>query len=438
MEPDKGWGMASVAPSNPLSWPRSTWLLALAVLAGLALRLVWVEDMEYKADEAWTFQETQVAGRGEPFPWRGMPASTGMDNPGLSVWIFIGLGRLFDVHDPTDLARVVQWLSMAGILLLISFVYWRVPHDEREPWLWACALLCVNPLAVLFHRKIWPPSVLPIFISLLLLAWWPRERRLGAFCWGLLGACLGQIHMGGFFFAAGFAAWALLFDRRRVAWASWCAGSLLGALPLLPWIYYLAAEWGHQPLKHWSWRHIVEGKFWTRWLMEPLGFGLDYALDRNYLDFLGWPQIGGRSTNLVGALHALALAAGAWILLRAARRFWSRRHLAPGARTETGFTLNAAFWGYGLLLTLSCLPIHRHYMVIVYPFELLWLARLALGQPRSAASDRRTGRRLLAGLCLSQALIAAAFLCYIHTHPHIDGDYGTPYRVQQRPASRSA
>jgi hypothetical protein len=413
-------------------------VLVAAVLVGIGLRFVWVRDMEYKADEAWTFQETVEAGKTEPFPWRGMPSSTGMDNPGLSVWIFIGLGRLFAVHDPTELARVVQCLSIAGILLLILFVFCCVPREEREPWLWASALLSVNPLAVLFHRKIWPPSILPLFISILLFVWWRRERRLGAFFWGLIGAFLGQIHMGGFFFAAGFVMWAFLFDRKRVAWGSWLVGSVLGSLPLVPWLVYMVTEWGSQPLKHKTWLHIAEAKFWMRWLLEPLGFGLDYALHLDYFDFLAWPRIGNQPTYLVAVLHSLALAGGLWIFAHAARNLWLRRRFRssllpnPGRRSETGFTLGAAFWGYGLLLTFSCLPIHRHYMVIVYPFELLWLARLALASPAGTAPSLRTGRRLLASLCLCQALLATCFLGYIHTHGKIHGDYGVPYGSQQK------
>ncbi len=132
-------------------------------------------------------------------------------------------------HDPTSLARAVQILAIAAIGVLVWFSYRCVPSGEREPWLWAAAILSVNPLAVLFERKIWPPSVLPIFVSFMLIAWWKRERFWGAFAWGLIGAWIGQIHMGAFFFAGGFAAWALLFDRKQVAWRGWLAGSFLGA-----------------------------------------------------------------------------------------------------------------------------------------------------------------------------------------------------------------
>src|SRR5262249_31909329 len=162
------------------------------------------------------------------------------------------------------------------------------------------ALLAVNPLAVLFHRKIWPPSVLPIFIALMLLGWWYRERRRGALVWGLVGACVGQIHMGGFFFAAAFALWALLFDRKRTAWRAWLLGSFLGALPLLPWFHYLWTAEHQKMLTHRTWVHLIEGKFWTRWTMEPLGFGLDYALESDFPDFLRYPHVGGRPTYLVG------------------------------------------------------------------------------------------------------------------------------------------
>ena len=105
--------------------------------------------------------------------------------------------------------------------------------SARDTWLWAVALASVNPLAVLFQRKIWAQSVLPIFCVLLIAAWMRRSTRWGAFCWGLLGALLGQVHMSGFFFAAALCAWTCAGSRLRavegqatgVRWAWWTAGS---------------------------------------------------------------------------------------------------------------------------------------------------------------------------------------------------------------------
>ncbi len=454
-------------------WP---FALAAAVGLGLVLRLVWVRDMEYKWDEAWTFEQTQEVG--QPFPWLGMPSSLKVANPGMSLWVFLLLGKLCAVHEPTDLARVVQVLSVVAILVLIFFALRWVAREEREPWLWAAAFLAVNPLAVLFHRKIWPPSVLPIFVSFMLVSWWQRDRRWGAFAWGLLGMCLGQIHMGGFFLAAGFVLWALLFDRKHVAWRSWLAGSCLGAVFMLPWLATAAASWGQRPIPHYHWYHVLIGRFWARWVTEPFGFGLDYALENDFADFLHFPHVGGRPTYLVGLLHGLILVTGLCILARRAVslarsasegsstvsparsaseairrwRFGLVHHMLHPAflirQSPTALTQNAALWGFGIILSLSCLPIYRHYMVIAYPLEFLWLARLALpqGERDKAKGERQTthspftlffspsrkvGRALLLTLCVAQALLSAGFLSYIHSHQSIHGAYGVAYGSQK-------
>ena len=325
-------------------------------------------------------------------------------------------------------------MNVIALLGLLCFVLKVVPAAEREPWLWSVALVSVNPLAVLFHRKIWPPCLYPLIITLFLLCWWYRQRRLGAVGWGLIGACLGQIQGAGFFFAAGFVLWALLFDRKGVAWVSWVVGSILGTLPMLPWIHYMLTEAVIKPHTPGHWLHMFEGKFWTRWLLEPIGFGLDYSLGRDFSDFLRYPLVGGSPTYLVGLLHVLIGIFGGVILLRAVRRTWqSKTSLAKfdgGRASETAFTQNAALWGYGLLLTLSCLPVNRQYMILLFPLEFVWLARLALGPVGQSAPTIQLGRRLLAALVICQGLISIQFLTYIHTHTAIHGDYGPPYRVQ--------
>ena len=180
-------------------WPVG---LAVALLLGAGLRLIWVQDMEYKLDEAWTFDRARAVGETERFPWVGMLSSVEIRHPGMSIWVFLYLGKLSGTDDPTQLARACQLVNIAAILLLVVFALRAVPRAERESWLWATALVCLNPLAVLMHRKIWPPSILPLFTMMLLVCWWYRDRRWGALAWGLAGAILGQIHPAGFFFAA--------------------------------------------------------------------------------------------------------------------------------------------------------------------------------------------------------------------------------------------
>jgi hypothetical protein len=412
--------------------------IALALAAGVTLRLVWPEDMEYKADEVWTFEHAQDADLSRQVPWVGMRSSVNISNPGMSLWVFIGLRLLSGAETPPELVRAVQVANCLALILLVVFILRSIPRNEREPWLWAAALVAVNPLMVLFHRKLWPPCVLPLLTLGLLWGWQRRERFRHALVWGLLGACLGQIHMAGFFFAGGFSLWALLFDRRAVAWKGWFLGSALGALPLLPWLPQLFTHSQDHTSHSGQWLHALEGKFFLRWCTEPFGFGIDYTLGPYFREFLSWPHIAGSPTYLVAAVHLVILAATIFLLVRGAGLLWRQRgRLAErfiGRESPTAFTLSAALWGFGLLMTASCLSIHRHYMIVLFPLECLWVARLALARP----DGLRLGRRVLGVLWAAQLVVSVSFLGYIHQTQVIDSEYGPTYHAQQVHRGRAA
>gem|GEM_PF-342081 len=413
------------------------WLgIVLALLAGAGLRLIWPADIEYKADEAWTFQHS----RDVEWPWLGMPSSVAIPNPGMSLWVFTLLQRLSGAADPPALARAVQLVNVAALVGLVVFALRHVPHPEREAWLWAAALVAVNPLAVLFHRKIWPPCVLPPLTLALLYGWWYRQRRGPAFLWGLFGVCLGQIHMSGFFFAGGFALWAFLFDRpwrQRVAWSSWLWGSGVGALPMLPWLIHLLNHPSEQPINPHRWVHACELKFWGRWCTESFGLGINYTFGPYFREFLRYPLLGGRPTYLVAVLHVFVASVALVLMLRAALQLrhpqrW--REWWIGRTSASAFTQNAALWGFGLLLTLSCFSIHRHYMIVLFPLEFLWVARLALpsdSPTAGSAGSPRLGRALLLSLCLAQFFLSASMLTFIHLRQDFAGtEYGVSYAAQ--------
>ncbi len=417
---------------------QSRWTMAAmlaTVLIGAALRLVWVADMEWKGDEIWIYEHSRAVNAWVDLPGVGIPASVGITNPALSLWVFVGLSKLFAVSDPTGLARAVQICNIFALGMLVWFAYRFVEAEDREPWFWAAALVAVNPLAVLLERKIWPPSVLPLLTVILLCAWYCRGRRSGAFLWGLVAVCMGQIHMSGFFFGAGFALWAMLFDRRGVAWGAWAAGSALGGLTMIPWVLALAAAPAHASLSNVNWFHALEFKFWTRWVLEAFGFGIDYTLEDQFRDFLTYPHIFGRPSYLVAILHGVLVVAALMFLVRFIRSLWKRRgewrtRLA-GTESHSAFTQNAALWGYGLLLTASCAPILRHYMVILFPLEFLWVARVALSRRRPGSRGALRGRVALATLWTAQLLISVQFLNYIHIKQCIKGEYGATYASQQ-------
>ncbi|HVX14654.1 MAG TPA: hypothetical protein VHC22_25930 [Pirellulales bacterium] len=422
------------------SFPTLTTVLALAAVlaAGIVLRLVWLDDIEYKGDEAWTWHHAKAAGVTEPLSWVGMPTSAGPENPGMSLWAFLPLAWVSD--DPVDMARCVACLSVVGIGVLVWFAYRWAPADEREVWLWAAALWAVNPLSVLYHRKIWPNCLFPLLVSLLLLCWYRRDRRVGAFVWGVLGASLTQINLSAGFFAAGFVLWSWLADRSRVAWKSWFAGSLLAAWPLVPWCHYILTKSTQPRLTTIKLTRLLEFKFVLRWLNEPFGFGLDHSLGDDSLDFSRQPVIAGTPTWLVALLQvtavALALGIGWGLILRLRRERPDWRAVLFPVQTFSGLVCTAGFWGYGLLLTLSCLPQHTHYMIICYPIALLSVVHVAFYLTQNDREATRRARKLLAGLVVVELLLSTSFLSYVHVKQDIRGDYGMTLRAQRLSASR--
>ena len=217
-----------------LAW----WTLAFALICGGVLRLVWIEDMEWKQDEQWAYLMSQAVDRTWPLPWTGMLSSLGFPIPGFSVWIFVATGRI--VHTPTSMARVVAMLNILALVGFAGAVRVYLPAREREPWIWGLALQSVSPFAIRLSRKIWPPSTLTPFLLMLWISHRHRQSRWGAFAWGLVGALIGQVHLSGWFVAAGLfigtvAAEALRCLPRSRTWRWWLFGTVLGLTIAIPW-----------------------------------------------------------------------------------------------------------------------------------------------------------------------------------------------------------
>ncbi|HWB59615.1 MAG TPA: hypothetical protein VG733_08985 [Chthoniobacteraceae bacterium] len=424
--------------------------LVAALLLGIVFRLAWPDDIEYKMDEFYTFAKTRSLLTGAPLPgdtgspWLGMPTSKGFQNTAMSLWVFYPLALLPGADTPPGLARGVQLCNIAAILLLLAFVLRCLKDREREWWLWAIALVCVNPFAVLFERKIWPPCTLPLMMVVFLICWRSRPTRLGAFFWGLLGILAAQIHMAGFFYAGAFFLWTLAYDRRRAAWLWWGAGTFLGAIPMAPWLIYMAhymagtgaqaaqgAQTSHAAFM--VWKRPFTNHFWVQWISEPFGLGLDYSLGwTDFFNFLRHPFIGSHATYGVALLQVAALFLAVCILGAGFRHWWQNRarwreNWKNDHATFTPAVLQAGFWFYGILLTISFLRFERHYLIVAFPLVLLWAAKIALP---ADATDKRwsAGRRLLLALCVVNALVSFLFLDFIHTNGGApQGDYGVPY-----------
>jgi hypothetical protein len=412
----------------------AAWLaiLALSLGAGIVFRLMLPNDIEFHGDEKFTFDHVMNVLQGGSWPAHGMTMSIGGPNPGMSVWIFIILGWVFRPETPPDLARAVQLLNVTALMAFLAFIVTAISRRQREVWLWGLALWAVNPLAVIYERKIWPPSVLPLFIVMMLFGWWYSRRWQGSFLFGLIATISGQIHPTAAFFAIAIAAWKIFDDRRSFHVAGLISGVGLGLIPALSWIptYFKVGNGLHQ-------LRLPFLTFYGRWLTEPFGFGADHVLGPlEFTRFLGWPEIGGAPTYLslllhvaIGVIAVIVLAAGALALYRSGKLTvpW----LLAG-ETIAGRVVRAVFFGFGTVLTLLTVRgggLYPHYLIVVAPMMMLWVALTAAFADGGALATR--GRALLSGLCVCNGVIVLLLFSYIDTRGDIHGEFGPSWWWQQ-------
>lgn len=360
-------------------------IVLAALVVGAALRLALPSVFSYLDDEAWTFERVMRAKAGGAWEPLGMPSSRGVKNAGMSVWVFVALGAIGGVATPEGLTRAVAVLAIVAHALLLGIPLLLLDREEeRRPWVWAFMLAATNPILVFLERKIWAQSVLPIFDVALFVAWMRRERALGSFAWGLVGAVAGQIHMAGFFFAPALAGWTFFFDRKkRARWIPWLAGSAVGALPAVPWLLYLARERPPPNPSPWWLRFRLE--FYQYFASDPTGLSSTYIVGDDLFAAMRWPLAFGHPTYLVGLAHAALAVASAAIGLRFLQDAWIRRRdlraLLLGDRSDTGLLLGATLIAMGAMMTLPSISIHRHYMMAIFPLPYVWAARAALRRP---------------------------------------------------------
>ncbi|MDB4944207.1 MAG: hypothetical protein JWP97_3741 [Labilithrix sp.] len=404
-------------------------LVVAALVIGAVLRLVNPGDIVYLGDEAWTFDHVQEARHGGAWGTLGMPSSRGVQNPAMSVWVFVLLGILGQVETPAGLARMVAVLAVLANVAMLAIPLRAVPEEqrrEREAWIWAVVLCATNPILVFVERKIWAQSVLPLLQITIVLAWMKRETRLGAGAWGLVSALVGQIHMAGFFFGPALVVFTWLRSARgRTRWGAWLVGSAMGALPLVPWVLYLARERPHSAPSPWWLRFRLE--FYQYFFSDPTGLSSSYMVERDWWRVLPYPVVLGMPTYLVLVAHVALAAASLVIAWRALSFAWRERarwkEVVLGDRTDTGILLAAALVGMGALMTLPSISIHRHYMLALFPLPYVWTARVALREPG--------GERWLRVLAAGCLVVTVGLLAFVHEHGGADG-FGKTWAAQQR------
>jgi hypothetical protein len=357
-----------------------------------------------------------------------MSSSRGLRNAGMSLWVFIVLGKVGGASTPAGLTRCVAVLGLlAHALLLVVPLRLTSDDKERRAWLWAIMLAVTNPILLFLERKIWAQSVLPIFMTGIVIAWMRRDTRPGAFAWGALGAIIGQIHMAGFFFTPALALWTKLFSKKKkVSWLAWLGGSVAGALPAIPWLLYLARDRPPATGSPWWLRFRLE--FYQYFVSDPFSLSGEYVLGKDIWRAMRWPIVGGHSTWLVLLAHGVLTVTAAILAWRALVALWESRRdlraLVRGGSDDTTLLLAAILAGMGVLMTLPSISIHRHYMLATFPLQYVLVARVALRKP--------DGERWLKILLAGGAVISFGLLAYVHDvgeTPEMGKTYATQLRL---------
>lgn len=399
-------------------------LIICFLIAGSCLRLLWPDDMEWKSEEKWMFEQAQGIANGTlPFPLLGMQSGVRIPNPGMSVWCFAAIAHF--AHDPISMVRCIQSLNILALWLFFGFVILQIPTNQKNTWLWGLAIASVNPLAVLFSRKIWTPDIISPFCFLVFLGHWFRKKFWGSFLWGIFGALMGQVQMGGFFLAFGLLLWTVWHDfqhqtLKETAWTGWFLGSVLGSIPLIPWVWAIIPQMGGYTR---SIVALLAPKFYSQWVTTALGVNLSYSLEKVFWkDFLREPLIFGIPTYLMIPAHIFLLGVGLYPIYRwfKSRRNSQKKVLIGTVEPELKFYLNALAWGVGGVFTLSAVNVRPYYIAVVFPFIYIWLALLYNNK-----------LKMLSAIALVQLFITFSFLVFIHRTGGVPGtDYGVVYRLQ--------
>ena len=384
--------------------------------------------MEWKDDERWMFEHAQASFHSGKWVSVGMESSAGIVNPGLSVWIFTSLS--FVCSTPIGMARGVELLNIITILGMVLFVLKKVDEKERKIWLWGLALAAVSPLAVLFSRKIWEQDTIVFFSMLTIIGNAYRNKRGGAFLWGLAGALIGQIHMSGFFYAMGMFVFTIIYDiinKRKTRWLWWIIGSTIGAIGMIPWITYI---FNHPSPTSLQMIHLLQFSFYPYWFIDAHGLNIMYSIRKEFWELIKMPYIFGIPTYLVAVAHSFLAIVGCYSLKRIF--LYVKNKIIPLKTKQSiinyiknltllEFYLFSVLIGLGVFMNFSGIITFQHYLIVGFPFSYLFLSKILIRK-----------KKLLISVIAAQAFITIAFLFYVHLHNGIiTGDYGKTYQSQQ-------
>lgn len=343
-----------------LSWLHPAILLILLLAA--ALRWNQPTWIEFKYDEAHTFQLSASIAAGRAFPLLTGGTSLGIERPALDVYLNALTLRWLGHHP-----EALVWLqgSLGVLATALTFALGKQLGGPAVG-LWAALFMAANPWLVQFDRKLWAHIQVALSVALLWLAWQVVTRRNNR---AIIGFCVTA---------------ALQLLTHVLAW-----------LQLLSWLAAVAVA-----PKRWRRKETLIGLGLALLLLLPYAAALlsqpgEAALAGDPAPVLsgnvawrlgaGWGQlrqltggsgiaslVGVRATGWYAAADTLAWLVLGLVVLGIVRLINLAWH-AP-EQTRRGARLILA-WGIGPLLALSIgAPVYLQYWTVLLPLPALFFA----------------------------------------------------------------
>jgi hypothetical protein len=401
------------------------WLLISILVLAAALRLIHIDLMEFKFDDA---EACRMAGlvlgkpmpedcANDPFPLTGLVSSVGLPNPPLFIYLISV--PFAATHEPLTVAVFIALSNVVAVWLC-----YRIGKRCYSPFvgLAAAALFALSPWAVVYSRRIWAQDLLPVFSCLLLTAahGYLAERKEHYLAWLLLlFGVLVQIHFSAVSLAL-FLLVVMVLGRASFRWRWFGLGLVAVAVLYAPFLWYLIST-GGQDVGTLAAKH--EGAVRALSAGERSLLCLRYTLAVSGCDFMEI-LLGERSilafplALVMGGLSAIGLG---WLCTQ------RRAHYSDWL----GFIWLIWFLSPFLCLSLAGFRPYPHYFIILYPIPFLAAA--------VALDVLKAWNRIIPGILLAAVLgvftcQVGRLFCIIHSrggaHSKFYDAYGVGYRLK--------
>jgi hypothetical protein len=409
--------------------------LALVFVFVAALsRLLFLNDMEFKADEKATVEILSSLFSVPYSPLAPVSYHSGLAHSS-GFFYFLRLIS-FGSNDPLMIVSAIAFFSSLSIAIPAWFL------RTSKKYLLCFAMIASSFTLFLGTRKIWTPDLVAAWIiwsiGLFFISELPQYARVRKPLLALSGICsVMAVHM---YLAAAPAALmafvvigtALLLKKDRAGAAAWISGSVLAWLTFVPYAYLMftgaqgttAANGLTTTYTMWQFNAVVSALFTV-----PSPFNAYALYLRPVLPHIA--AIG--SGKILGAtLFWLLLAVCAWLVL-----FWWAlyivvKNLAQNWRSafsEPMLLTSLLVWlGTGAGLFFSHLGAWLNYWFGVLPFAYYMITWACFHNPESKAV--KIMRRTAWAACLLSFVLVVHFALLVHQTNGLPGEYGPSYQTQ--------